>query len=143
MTDYCPRFLCCNYFFHTKTHIMEQEKIGIKESAELLEFLGAFASQTDAVLADGKVGTTELIGYWTTLTKVKPAIEGLKDVPRELGDLDEAERSILVGTLANSLGLRRTDVELIIEDGFDLALRNAQFIKRVGQLRRPDPVSVA
>ncbi len=122
---------------------MEQEKIGIKESAELLEFLGAFASQTDAVLADGKVGTTELIGYWTTLTKVKPAIEGLKAVPRELADLDDTERFFLVSVLADVLKMRRTDVELIFEDGFDLALRNAQFIKRVGQLRRPDTVSVA
>jgi hypothetical protein len=122
---------------------MEQEKIGIKESAELLEFLGAFASQTDAVLADGKVVTTELIGYWTTLTKVKPAIEGLKEVPRELADLDDTERFFLVSVLADVLKMRRTDVELIFEDGFDLALRNAQFIKRVGQLRRPTPEAVA
>lgn len=111
--------------------------MGIKESSELLRFLGNFVGTTDKVLADGKVSVPELIQYYDTITNIRPAVEGIRSVPLELADLDDAERGQLTAVLAESLDLRNDQAEDLVEDGFDLVLRLGAYIKRVADLRRP------
>jgi hypothetical protein len=109
---------------------------GIKESAELIRFLGSFVSVTDTVLADNKVDILELTGYFNTILTIKSAIEGIKDIPGEFTDLDPAERTQLTAVLAESLKLRNEKAEALAEEGFDLALRLAQFVAKVGKVKR-------
>lgn len=108
----------------------------IKESTELLAFLGSFVSVTDSVLADNKVDVLELTQYFNTIFTIKPAIEGVKEIPAEFADLDNTERAQLTQALAASLKLRNEQAEALTEEGFDLALRMSQFIIKVGKVRR-------
>ena len=114
---------------------MQSEK-GIKESSELLRFLGSFATVTDQVLADGKVDFVELTQYFNTILTVKSAVEGIKDVPIEMADLTADERNQLTAVLAESLKLRNAQAETLTEEGFDLAVRFVQFIVKVGKAKR-------
>jgi len=109
---------------------------GIKESSELLRFLGSFATVTDSVLADNKVDVLELTQYFNTILTVKSAVEGIKEVPLEFGDLTADERAQLTAVLAESLKLRNAQAETLTEEGFDLALRFVQFITKVGKAKR-------
>lgn len=109
---------------------------GIKESSELLQFLGSFTTVTDQVLADGKVNPLELAQYFNTILGVKSAVEGIKDVPLELGDLTADERVQLTAVLADSLRLRNGISEELAEEGFDLALRLVQYVVKVGKAKR-------
>lgn len=109
---------------------------GVKESTELIVLFGSFVSVTDSVIADGKVDGLELTQYINTIFSVKPGIEGIKEIPAEFNDLDDNERQQVKQALATSLKLRNEQAEALTEEGFDLALRIAQFVIKVGKARR-------
>jgi hypothetical protein len=110
--------------------------LGTKETKELLAFLGQFATTTDTVLADGKVDLLELTQFVQVVFMIKPAIEGIREVPRELADLSDDERAEVVDAFAKSLKLRNEQADQLADQGFDLALRLVQFITRIGELKR-------
>lgn len=108
----------------------------VKETAEMLKFLGSFATVTDTVLIDGTVNVLELTQFIPTILGAKSAIEGLKEIPAEIADLDDNERLYLVGTLAESLKITNAKADALVDEGFDLALRLAQFVKKIGTAKR-------
>lgn len=110
--------------------------LGIKESGELATFFGRFASVSASVMEDGKVKWLELTQFLNIIPTIKPAYEGIAEVPKEFADLDENERDTLKITFANSLDLLKDDIEEVWEEGFDLAMRNTQFIAKVAKIRR-------
>jgi hypothetical protein len=74
-----------------------------KETTELLEVMGTAAALIKKIAKDG-VNAADLIhikDLADLLEPMKEAIEGIKDVPAELKDLDEAEVLGLIGTIYN------------------------------------------
>ena len=108
---------------------------GIKESKEAIVFLGQFASVTGDVTADGKVSLVELLKFAQLWPVIAPAVDGYKEMPAEFSDLDSMERAELNDAFAGSLKLPAEKTEVILEDGFDLALHITQFIVKVRELR--------
>lgn len=71
-------------------------KYSIKETKELLDLGFGLAKAGKDALADGKVTLWDLPLIVPVLGLVSPGIEGGELVPKELGDLDEAESKELL-----------------------------------------------
>lgn len=111
------------------------QSYGIQETAELQDFLTTIANLADNTLADGKVDTLELIGFIQIVPQVRPAIEGLKSIPKELGDLTSDERAVLAARMADRLKLRNKNVEVLSEKGYALTLSFVEFFAELRRLR--------
>lgn len=113
----------------------QNNNFGIKETAEALQFLAQFANVTANVTADGKVTLIELLQFATLWPVISPAVDGYKQIPQELLDLDDAERASLKATFASALKLPQEKTEIIFEDGLDLSLHILQFIGQIRDLK--------
>lgn len=111
------------------------QNYGIQETAELQDFLTTIANLADASLADGRVDTLELISFIQIVPQVRPAIEGLKLIPKELGDLSAEERAVLSARLSERLKLRNANVEILSEKGYALVLSFVEFFSELRRLR--------
>lgn len=114
---------------------MAQEKQGVKELSEILQFLGAFATTTGDVAEDGKVNLIELLKYVNLWPVIGPAFDGFKLAGKELADIDDAERMDLRTVFANALKLPKPVTEEILEEGTDVALHLIEFIFKIKQIR--------
>lgn len=107
---------------------MANTTLGIQETNDLLTFVGSFASTSAAVLEDGKVSLFELALFFESATLVKPAIDGIKQVPAELADLTDEEKKVLVENFATRFDLPNDRAEALTEKGLALGLSLVQFI---------------
>jgi hypothetical protein len=105
--------------------------VGITQTNELLRFLGQLANATDVSLADGKINYWDLANFLALIPSVGPAVDGIKEVPRELANLEPGERAILNTTLATALRLSNPLTDDLVKQGFDTALHLAQFFAAV------------
>lgn len=78
-------------------------KFGVKETKELFALGFALAKAGKDVMADGKVNFLDLGVVIELFPKVAPAIDGIEQVPSELGELDEAEEKELLAFAAEKL----------------------------------------
>lgn len=75
------------------------EKVGIKETMEVLEGVKALGVHGKAILADGKVSVADLpvlMGLVADAQKIVDAVQGIEGVMAEAKDLDEAEALAIV-----------------------------------------------
>lgn len=109
---------------------------GIKETAEIMAFLGALTTNIGDVAADGKVSITELFKFVSLWPIIAPAVDNFKEAPGEIADLDAMERQRELNTVfAESLKLSSAKTETILEEGMDLSLHLMQFIAKVRSLK--------
>lgn len=109
---------------------------GIKESKEAAVFFGSLVNTTAQITQDGRVSLFELVDLVKLYPTLTPALDGIKAVPAELGDLDDNEINELKQTFANTLKLPRAAVEYIFEDSFELSLQVVQFIDKIRDLKK-------
>lgn len=79
---------------------MADEKLGIKEISEVFDGLDVLASTAGSVMADGKVGATDitaLIALATQFETLAEAAKGADGALKEAKDLDQAEVLVLIG----------------------------------------------
>lgn len=105
--------------------------LGVKETTELVKFLAALGNATDTALEDGKVNLFDITLFLGLIPGISPALNGINEVPAELGDLDNTERSYIVQELERTLLLRNFVTEQLVEKGFDLALHFVEFVSLV------------
>lgn len=71
-------------------------KYGVKETQELFDLGFEIAKAGKLALADGKVNFLDLGVVMPVFPKVGPAVDGIALVPKELGELDEADAKTLL-----------------------------------------------
>ncbi len=95
-----------------------------QQTTEVLAALLALSIRHKANMADdGKESTWELIGYLGDRGLIKSAIEGIKDVPEELGDLQPEEVPELakeVSLILNQWGVNHRTQDITAEVMRDL-----------------------
>lgn len=77
---------------------------GIQNSLEVIKFGVALAKAIDAAKADGKIDLGDLGQLFPVAPLVVPMIDGIAEVPKELGDLDDVEMEALLAEAAVILG---------------------------------------
>jgi len=76
------------------------EQHGIQQTKEALIFGVSLAMAVDEATQDG-FSWTDIFKMVPALTKLPAAIEGIEEVPTELSDLSEAERTELIKEIEN------------------------------------------
>ncbi len=110
-------------------------KYGVKETAEILRFVGAFASVTGEVAADGKVSLLELTRYVQLWPLIAPAVENFRASAQESLDLTTDERAELKAVFSEALKLEKPMAEDIFEEGLDVSLHLIQFVAKIRAAR--------
>lgn len=113
---------------------------GIKETSEILRFVGAFISTTAEVTEDGKVSIFEITRYLSLWPIIAPAVENFKAAGAELADIDASERTELRRVFSDALRLPNPITEELFAEGSDLALHVLQFVAKVRAAKKESVV---
>lgn len=107
---------------------MEPNKLGIKETKEVLKFVIEFGEAIDKGLADGKLNALDIGLVINPLMQLGPALEGLGQVDDELKDLSAEELAELKAYVETELDISNDKVEMMIEEGLGMAVKLYKFI---------------
>lgn len=77
---------------------------GVQNALEVVRFGVALAEAIEKAKADGKLGLEDLGLLFPMAPLVVPMIDGIGQVPKELGDLDQAELELLIAEAGKILG---------------------------------------
>lgn len=109
------------------------DKVGIKESKEVLDFVLALGNAAGVSLSDGKIGLEDLSNFFGALTVAGPAFEGIQDVVKEFKDLDKEEAAELVTYVKEKFDIPQDDIEAMVEKGLAAALLIGEIIVGLGK----------
>jgi hypothetical protein len=110
---------------------------GIKETKELLVFGFKLQKAISSSLEDGKINMiTDAPKFLSALMSAPKAFGGINLVPKELADLNEEEREELMQLARDEFELSNKELEILIEDTFDLVLQNYKIAMRYAALRK-------
>jgi hypothetical protein len=94
----------------------------IKETKELVKFIGTLVNNADKAMADGKVSIVDSALLFEPLRLASGAISDISKVPQEIMDLTTEEATELKLFVKELLDLRDEHTEEISEDLFVLAV---------------------
>jgi len=86
-------------------------KEDVKELGELVIFCGKAGSVINAIMADGKVGVSDIPKLLGLIPYFPSAFSGLEKVPAELKDLDGPEALYLIGLFMAEFKLSSQEAE--------------------------------
>lgn len=101
---------------------------GIKETKEMLGFTLALGNAVGTSLADGTVGWTDLVHFFSAVRDAPSAINGAHLLPAELADLSEAEKQELYDFIDAEFDIPQDRLEPIIEKGIKAAVVLADLV---------------
>lgn len=102
---------------------------GIKETADVVKMAAAVVRAAEAALADGTLGVEDIIHLVPALGTFGPAIDGIALVPKEIGELDDADKQTIKDVINAEFGSGK--YELIGEDLFIGAVHLAAAIHKL------------
>lgn len=88
---------------------------GIKETGELVVWVGKVGSAVGESMEDGKLTASDILKIFKTLPDAPAALMGIAEVPTELKDLDVEEAAQLVGLFAESFAIPNHEAEHKVE----------------------------
>lgn len=94
-------------------------KLGIQETKEMLGFILGLGNALGESLEDGELSITDLPAFVSPLLNAGAAFTGASEIPKELIDLDDAERVELIAYAKETLDIPENCIEDVIECGFD------------------------
>lgn len=80
----------------------------ITETKDALAFGVALFSTISAAMGDGKIGATDIPRLLSLYKPVKAAIEGAREIPAELLDIDDAEMDEICALIGDHLNVTIT-----------------------------------
>lgn len=110
---------------------MENEKLGIENVKEVLKLGFAIGKGYKEAMEDGQVDASDIAVVIPIIKEIGPAFDGIKQVPKEIKDLDSEEAKELMSFAAAELGGVFSDEELIIkiDKGLKAGIAVVEFIK--------------
>ena len=122
---------------------MAEEKRGIEETKELLEFVFSLAEAIKKSNADGEFNWRDGLNFIEPLKRLGPAIDNIEEIVPEVADLDSDEWTELVEFVSSrwdlDTGDADDDISDRIEDGLNAGIelvRMTQLFKAQNNARR-------
>lgn len=112
---------------------MDNEEIGIQETKEAMIFGISIAMAIDDITQDG-FQWTDILKLVPALTELPKAIDGIQQVPSELGDLSDDERLELANEI-EKLDFASDRSEEIAEQSLRVALEIGKLILKIRAYR--------
>jgi len=110
---------------------------GINETKELLTFGFKLQKAITGSLKDGKINMiTDAPKFLSALLSAPKAFGGIGIVPKELADLSPEEKEELMDIARAEFELDNKDLEILIEDTFELVLQMYKIAMRYASLRK-------
>lgn len=91
------------------------EKVGIKESKELLSFLIDLAQACINAASDGQLTMGDAPGFWNALQEAPPAFSDLGKLPAELADISADEVAQLATLVVSKLTIANASVDALVK----------------------------
>ena len=110
---------------------MSEEKKGIKELKEAVEFIGEFVTSIDKSRADGKVDVQDIGNFLPAMMLAPNAFAGLDELKLEAKDLDEVELVELKAAFAAKFDLVDDKAELLFEEAMTVILSVYGMVQKV------------
>lgn len=107
------------------------EAYGLKETKELVSFGISVGHAIDLSLEDGKIGLDDAIHFYKAVLAAGDAFKDVKMVPKELGDMDAAERSELLSYVQENFDVSNDKLEAVVEGALGLALQVYNFVELI------------
>ena len=105
---------------------MAEEKYGIQETKELLEFVFSLAEAIKKSNADGEFNWRDGLNFIEPLKRLGPAIDNIEEIVPEVSDLDSEEWTELVEFVSSKwdldTGSADDDISDRIEDGLNAGI---------------------
>lgn len=107
-------------------------KIGIEETAELVDLAAGLGVAAYNMLQDGKISLGDYLYLIPVLPLLGPAVGGISKVPAEIKDIDPEEVDILIARTKGKFDIPFECVEEFVENCLEIGLkvfRNIQLLK--------------
>jgi hypothetical protein len=114
---------------------MDNQKIGIAETLDMVDFATTFGNAVDSSLEDGKISILDITKFFTVFGKVGQAIDGATKIPSELNDLTSEESDLIKQRFQKSLQLHDHEIEEVVYSGFTFAIAGAEFLSKLNAVR--------
>lgn len=106
------------------------EAIGVQNVVEIIQFGAAVAKAIKEAKADGKIDLKDVGLLFPVAPLVVPMIDGIGQVPKELGDLDDSELAVLLAEVGKALGAEsNAKLALQIKAGLKFAHAGYEFYR--------------
>lgn len=103
------------------------ESVGIKNIVEVIAFGAAVAKAlAEAKKNDGKIDFADIGQLFPVVPLLAPMIDGIGEVPKELGDLDEVELEALMAEVSKVLG-SESNAKLVMQIKAGLKFAHAAY----------------
>jgi len=113
-------------------------KRSTKETIEFLDFAFDVADAVQASLADdGKITLKDAPKFLNSIWKMPAAIGGMQDIPKELADLEPAERAEILAFAKRRFSLPDEELEVLIEQTLESGWGFAENIRDLVKYRKP------
>jgi len=113
---------------------MAEEKKGIEETKELLEFVFSLAEAIKKSNADGEFNWRDGLNFIEPLKRLGPAIDNIEEIVPEIGDLDAEEWAELVEFVSSRWDLDTGDGDDDLSDRIEDGLNAGIELVRMTQL---------
>ena len=113
---------------------MAEEKYGIQETKELLEFVFSLAEAIKKSNADGEFNWRDGLNFIEPLKRLGPAIDNIEGIVPEIGDLDAEEWAELVEFVSSRWDLDTGDADDALSDRIEDGLNAGIELVRMTQL---------
>ena len=113
---------------------MAEEKRGIQETKELLEFVFSLAEAIKKSNADGEFNWRDGLNFIEPLKRLGPAIDNIEEIVPEVSDLDSEEWTELVEFVSSKWDLDTGDGDDDISDRIEDGLNAGIELVRMTQL---------
>lgn len=123
---------------------VEETKLGIDQVNPVV----AFAARTVSDIAfidedqDDRIEGNEILSFsWKRSQDAFAVFRGYdwKQFKKELGDLDQGEREVLIETFAKDFKLRKVEAEILIEDTLQWLNYGANLVGRIRKIMKEQP----
>jgi hypothetical protein len=112
------------------------KKLGTEDLEEAVDFAFNLADAVESSLEDGKISLTDAPKFLKTFMSSAKAIEGINNIPVEIGDLDEFELARIVDKVKARFDITDDILEIYVEDAFGHAVGLAVAIANIRKLKK-------
>ena len=98
---------------------MAEEKRGIEETKDILDFVFSFVEAVGKAKKDGEMSWTDARFFIDPITKLFEAVDDIEDVLPEIEDLDEAEYDELVEYVREKWDYDEENLDWIVDTAIE------------------------
>ena len=98
---------------------MAEEKRGIEETKDILDFVFSFVEAVGKAKKDGEMSWTDARFFIDPITKLFEAVDDIEDVLPEIEDLDEAEYDELVEYVRGKWDYDEENLDWIVDTAIE------------------------